>query len=62
MLSETSMPLCQFDNWDILPLHSVKVDGKENSKVNSSLVQGMSLVRKRSFEDAGQRQIRKEEV
>lgn len=53
MLSETSIPHCQFGNLDILPLQSVKTDGKSNPKVNGLLVQGVSLLRKRSFEDAG---------
>lgn len=39
-LDGTVIPTCQFDNWDIKPLHAVKVDGKEMRKVNGALLQG----------------------
>lgn len=34
--------MLQFDNWDIKPLHAVKVYNKEMPIVNGSLVQGAS--------------------
>lgn len=40
IIGEDSIPVLQFDNWDIKPLHAVKVDGKEMPKVNGSLLQG----------------------
>lgn len=40
-IDKSATVLCQFDNWDIKPLHSVKVDGKQLPKVNGSLLQGL---------------------
>lgn len=39
-MDEDCIPMLQFDNWDIIPLHAVKVDGKTLPKVNGSLLQG----------------------
>ena len=44
---EVVIPTFPFDNWDIKPLHAVKVDGKEIPKVNGSLLQGQSRKRMR---------------
>ena len=44
----SSIPLLQFDNWDIKPLHAVKVDNKAMPKVNGSFMQGVSKKRKQS--------------
>ena len=46
-LDETVIPSCQFDNWDILPLHAVKAEGKVMPKVNGSLLQSVARKRKR---------------
>ncbi|PXF44647.1 hypothetical protein BWQ96_05589 [Gracilariopsis chorda] len=39
-IDEASIPVLQFDNWDIKPVHAVKTDGKAMPKVNGSLLQG----------------------
>ena len=41
----SSILLLQFDNWDIKPLHAVKVENKAISKVSGSLMQGVSKKR-----------------
>ncbi|PXF40886.1 hypothetical protein BWQ96_09379 [Gracilariopsis chorda] len=51
LLDEVAIPVLQFDNWDIKPLHSVKVDGKALPKVNGSLLQGQLRGKKRTFFD-----------
>lgn len=38
----------QFDNWDIKPLHTVKVYGKEMPKLNGSLLQAYTRKKKNS--------------
>ena len=43
---KSAIPLLQFDNWDIKPLHAVKSDLKAMPKVNGSLMQGVSKRRK----------------
>ena len=42
----SSIFLLQFDNWDIKPLHAVKVDNKAIPTVHGSLMQGLSKKRK----------------
>ena len=43
---KSAIPLLQFDNWDIKPLHAVKTDLKAMPKVNGSLMHGVSKKRK----------------
>ncbi|PXF40072.1 hypothetical protein BWQ96_10223 [Gracilariopsis chorda] len=38
-IDEASIPVPQFDNWDIKPFHSIITDGKAMLKVNGSLFQ-----------------------
>ncbi|CAN8071379.1 unnamed protein product [Agarophyton chilense] len=46
-LSETSFLLtCQFDNWDLMPLHAVKANGKSMPKVNGALLQSVCRAKK----------------
>lgn len=47
-IDENAIPSCQFDNWDLLPLHVVKAERKVMPKVNGSLVHGVSRKRKGS--------------
>lgn len=46
-LGDMSIPTSQFDNWDLLPLHAVKAEGKAMPKINGSLVQGVARNHKR---------------
>ncbi|PXF48823.1 hypothetical protein BWQ96_01379 [Gracilariopsis chorda] len=39
-IDKASIPVPQFYNWDIKPLHAIKTDWKAMLKVNGSLVQG----------------------
>lgn len=48
---EVIMPVLQFDNWDIKPLHAVKVDGNSMPKVNGSLLQRVVPGQKRRREN-----------
>lgn len=46
-IDENTIPSCQFDNWDILPLRAVKAHGKVIPKVNGALLQGVGRKRKK---------------
>ena len=45
-LDKEEIPVLQFYNWDIKPLHAVKVDRKAMPKGNSSLLQGQTRKRR----------------
>lgn len=47
-MDPVAIPMFQFDNWDIKPLHAVKVDGKEMPNVNGSLLQAYARKRNNS--------------
>ncbi|PXF42983.1 hypothetical protein BWQ96_07287 [Gracilariopsis chorda] len=50
-MNERSLPILEFDNWGIKPLHAVKLDGKAMLKVNGSLLQKDTFSKKRKKED-----------
>lgn len=58
--SKAAIPVLQFDNWDIKPLHAVKVDGKAMPKVNGCLLQGQT--RKRRAESDAQSELHRKKV
>ncbi|PXF48451.1 hypothetical protein BWQ96_01620 [Gracilariopsis chorda] len=53
VVNDVAIPVLHFENWDIKPLHAVKVDGKALPKVNGSLLQGQLRGSKRSLSEKG---------
>ena len=56
-MDEVVIRTFQFDNWDIKPLHAVKLNGKAMPKVNGSLLEGQSRKRVRGKSEGWQNEI-----
>ena len=48
-MNPVAIPMFQYDNWNIKPVHAVEVDGKAMPKVNGSLLQAHTRKKKGAF-------------